>query len=1599
MIKTVKDLQILNSARVHFFVIRSLERKEQFVLERMESIKLIRKIISIIEHVIELNENTLSVERNVFPPCMLQSFVSLAENEDDPLRGVCIELTRRLSIIFPAGVAAFDGIFCMLKATVIAELEPLRASILLTTQYLFTKPQWKKYFRLDHDFTWLFACFLDHRSHSGILTISNEDERRMKGKQLLDRIKRHAFVLRYLFHSWTCFFLFASEPIFLESMLKMISVPAYDTCRVHCLTFLFYLLIEENYEFLNNQRSNFRYDNILQQDTTLLKKRHKKLKQVFKGRNRYLNIFNLLNSLPEFSDSDRLDMFLAAGLDENLDRDRDCFKSTLCLALFRLGLLDILVKSCLDDNQVIALASIELFALVLKRVSFDTNQEKIRELLCFNPFLVFLCENRKNRRRTLKVQAHLDAINARIGAKYHSNLEMRKYTFNVKKELSLAVQEQLSNKIYWCGGYCAPVAKVVYKMVDFSVPLLSYDVAKSRTISISGQTEVSSPSLLEHTAETSSKMRKGLFRMMSSLKKSYTAKHVTSKMLRRDSLMEQQRLQGQAGNSSFDLFTYSYRETSGVIEHLKINEDGVAFDEIYQLSAPQTVSSYDALVKLSNVLTTKDWRDWNWLVIHQISYKLLTNVYYLQKLLKTKFFKRIFGVFRLSFDVRTTKTYSENGDYIIASSWSSDNLSYFRVLNQLITILLQNEQGTKFLIQDRRGNLVVQLISLLKRKCSKHSKARFNSFANSAQISRNDGKSVDFEPSIDDFHLFIVTRVGINEYSLNGIFMILFPFTSCTSGIEILSELGFSFVLSKLVQRSDLEFISFEILKNLNYFTSESARNCLFFTITYHSVSFSLKKMCLNLLFCLCFVHPEMLLNLVFQVCQSLVIALNYEDVTPDILQENTQLKNKTIKLLIKLCEIDFVVEELVKTKKLDLITEALSLLKSDISLISIHALWTMQKQLKETTSKKSDDVLKIISSISTLLSRKLKLNLEDTKPKEKYTQAGIPIRPYYLLPKALASYKRIDLYGLFLLPWSVKIWIIRPNGVKQEVENTCYLSLTRSHLSHCVALVAKPVQTNLSVPSDASVYVCCTLGGLVMGVDGEVESSEGSFGNGPKFSGLFPLNVQSNSMPNQGSKATTQGTDYKNKIDINEVDFNVSPHRRLAWTDSRWYKCLPENRTRKLEMLADTDTSRLNKQENFFVRAANNSPVKYHFTVVNVDKSKTQEQQGDLMDNHVINPLFNNSFSDLNAKSQNPDSTVKFDTPEKTGSDSDTESEDELNNIKSSVKDKLLSLEEVSFFFEVQSEIKAMTDVENSRAVSAILQQDKDSISNEVDLGLIDCLYLYSIDKNHSDDSRSCSCSRVTECEMSAIVAFFVKLGSTCSDADGVAISLKKYGTELFKKVAFLAYACPYLNVKGEAFYCINKVAASKAGRLLLKEYDWIFTQAILYPTSIFISKASKTHERELCYPSDIGRFLAPITKQEITKISEIANVPPEGVSCPQIIQTIKTFHMKYHNMEKIEKILNAAIENRILIAISNLSNHITHQEGHKELILLYNTEREKFNSAQLFYVTCQYLCRFKFTFKVRQFIMNLFYRCITFEDFSFWHEFDNIPHDQQYF
>jgi len=193
-------IDALNNLSIHLFVIGSLESKKLQYLERMEALKLCRRIIE--------------VECSLLQRGVVSSLVAIAsqpKDAKDEFRGVVLETLRQLAMRHTAAVAQCNGIPCLISAITDPSLSEMSKSLTLTLVYLLGQPGLRKYFRPSLQLGALLSPFTDAEGAE------------LPGGRARWKPCQNALVL--LLKTWTGLYYLASDPAGLHSLVQMMVQP------------------------------------------------------------------------------------------------------------------------------------------------------------------------------------------------------------------------------------------------------------------------------------------------------------------------------------------------------------------------------------------------------------------------------------------------------------------------------------------------------------------------------------------------------------------------------------------------------------------------------------------------------------------------------------------------------------------------------------------------------------------------------------------------------------------------------------------------------------------------------------------------------------------------------------------------------------------------------------------------------------------------------------------------------------------------------------------------------------------------------------------------------------------------------------------------------------------------------------------------------------------------------------------------------------------------------------------------------------------------------------------------------------------------------
>ncbi|KAJ0409015.1 hypothetical protein ATCC90586_005199 [Pythium insidiosum] len=179
------------------FVVRSLEREQKLLSERVQAIKVVRRV--------------MEIDATQMPRALVASLVAIASHKDDNMRRVCLETLREVALANVEVVAAANGVKVLVDAILEPSSQDLADSLLLTLLMLLNEPATRQFIAPFMDTQILLAPFTDTDVPAG-------NERRQRWMA-----SRNAIVT--MMRSWTGIVVLTSNPQGLQSLIQLLVQP------------------------------------------------------------------------------------------------------------------------------------------------------------------------------------------------------------------------------------------------------------------------------------------------------------------------------------------------------------------------------------------------------------------------------------------------------------------------------------------------------------------------------------------------------------------------------------------------------------------------------------------------------------------------------------------------------------------------------------------------------------------------------------------------------------------------------------------------------------------------------------------------------------------------------------------------------------------------------------------------------------------------------------------------------------------------------------------------------------------------------------------------------------------------------------------------------------------------------------------------------------------------------------------------------------------------------------------------------------------------------------------------------------------------------
>lgn len=684
-----------NSLRVHLFVVRTLDVEHRHVLERMEALKLCRRI--------------MELKCSLLPRGIVRSLVAIANNPEDTFRRVALETLRQMALRCTAMVAQCDGIRVIVQAIVDPEMREMAQSLTLTLLHLLSHGPSRQYIRPSLDVAALLS------------PLTNADSAGKKDCRASWKACQAAIIL--FMKTWTGMQLMISDPHGIRSLCEILVQPVSLELREMVLETISLIILHLCPYDITVSKAD---PSLRKLNEIEVSAEPQRVSYWGLGPNaqsaRELTMFGVSSEyFPRFQTEPHavMNQFLAIAL----------------MGITARGLVDALVEIVAKENPPFSRTAAQLLG-ILSRLSERLLPES-RHWKLFN-MADLVAKATQSMESTeggvgLKLEprraGRMIALLARIvGISYESTVATIRSRYTYSDAVSLCAELELA---------MAPVGERERQNVGIfprgEVASLPYEPRLMTSLVLEhalGEraASVRSTSILPGKAGNSmrgsqssgegrrSSLRRSMLRPVSLISKS---KRQEQKVMR--SPDQQHMLMSSMATQLLD----SQEEGSGTISgrallrnlrkgavpdtpSFALSNRGHRRDVRTALLTEDAYSDTDhlnALLYQSKVLQGKDWRVWEWSMVDQIVTGALRHHGLCHEVLKTKFVKRVFGFFR-----------AMNGSEYLVLPWRAQFLPYTSVCVSLVHAMLDFQEGVDFLRHDRRGRLHRQIVEALVRE-------------------------------------------------------------------------------------------------------------------------------------------------------------------------------------------------------------------------------------------------------------------------------------------------------------------------------------------------------------------------------------------------------------------------------------------------------------------------------------------------------------------------------------------------------------------------------------------------------------------------------------------------------------------------------------------------------------------------------------------------------------------------------------------------------------------------------------------------------------------------------------------------------------------
>ena len=147
LLSSPASVSVFYHLNLDLFLIRSLEREQKYLWERLQAFKLYKRLLALQPHRLSR--------------ALVQSILSIAEQPKDDFRRVSLDAVREMMLLIPELVCSCNGIRVLLDSILDPACSDIAAKLTLTLLFLLDQPATRQFLRPSLDLVRLLSVFTD----------------------------------------------------------------------------------------------------------------------------------------------------------------------------------------------------------------------------------------------------------------------------------------------------------------------------------------------------------------------------------------------------------------------------------------------------------------------------------------------------------------------------------------------------------------------------------------------------------------------------------------------------------------------------------------------------------------------------------------------------------------------------------------------------------------------------------------------------------------------------------------------------------------------------------------------------------------------------------------------------------------------------------------------------------------------------------------------------------------------------------------------------------------------------------------------------------------------------------------------------------------------------------------------------------------------------------------------------------------------------------------------------------------------------------------------------------------------------------------------